>query len=166
MTDITVTTDNSNITISQVIESVVTVTPVIETVVQAFPAGLKGDKGDNGDSVVYSAPPDIITTPIGGNQVIAILNGLIVPADSSNLTFLGKVIGMTAGATTIGLSAPIVTSGVLNGFTGLTVGGTYFLGAGGNITNIIPTTGFIQQIGTAITSELLVIGIQQAIQIA
>jgi len=171
MTDITVTTENNNIIVSQVIESVITVSPVIKTVVQAFPAGLrgykgdKGDKGDSGESIVYTAPPNIITTPIGGNQVIAILNGEIVPADSTDLNFLGKVIGMTSGATTSGVSAPIVTSGVLNGFTGLTIGDTYFLGTSGNITNITPISGFIQQIGTAITTELLVINIQQPIQI-
>lgn len=42
MSDITVTLEQSAITVSNEVVNVV-VTPVVETVVQTFPAGLKGD---------------------------------------------------------------------------------------------------------------------------
>jgi hypothetical protein len=167
MTSVNVIVDTTVINVTPV-TTTVTVSPVISTITQAFPAGIKGDKGlkgDSGESVVYTAPSEIITSPIGGNKVIAVLNGLIVPADSSDLNFLGKVIGLTSGATTTGQSSAIVTSGVLNGFSNLIAGDTYFLGISGSIINTIPTVGFIQQIGTAITVDLLVVSIQQPIQI-
>ena len=139
------------------IQTTVSVTPVVETIVQAFPAGLKGDKGDAADGIVT-------TTPIGesfsGHTVIASLGTGLVIADNTNVSHIGKVIGITSGSSTSGMPLTLTTSGgTLNGFTGLSTGSVYFLSTGGTITNSTPTVGFIQQVGIALSTTELNINI-------
>ena len=156
MTDISVNVGDTIINVSPV-QSVINVSPVTETIVQAFPAGLKGDKGDSSNGLTTTVP---IGTSLSGHTVIVSLLTGIEPADNTNATHLGKIIGITEGAATSGMSIGIVTSGgTLNGFTGLVTGSIYYLSTLGTITNSVLTTGFIQQIGIALSATELSINI-------
>jgi hypothetical protein len=152
MTDITVTLEDSIITIS----------PIIETVIQAIPAGLKGDKGDNSSSLTTSVP---VGVTLNSQTVVAVNNAGLTVADNQTLAHIGKVLGISTNSAIGGGQISIVTSGgVVNGFLGLSVGDTYYLSVNGAITNIVPNTGFVQQVGTAISTTELAVNLVSPIQ--
>ena len=80
-------------------------------------------------------------------------------ADQTDIGSYGRVIGASKGAVSIGGNLQIVNAGELNGFTGLTPNTAIYLGLNGLITQAVPTTGFIQQLGVAIASDTILINI-------
>jgi hypothetical protein len=154
MTNITVVTENNIIDVS-VVQNNVTVTPFVSTVVQAFPAGLKGDSGSSASAISTVSP-----TSFSGHIVIACLASGLTIADSSNVTHLGRVIGITSSSVSTGGNINIVTSGgIIDGFTGLVTGSTYYFNTLGIPTLNVPTVGFIQQLGVAISDTELAINL-------
>lgn len=154
MTSVTVNLDTTNITVA----------PVVKTVVQAFPAGLKGDKGDAGTSFSYT-----VDSNLGNVNSYTILasspTGLKI-ADKDDITCVGNVVGVTSQSSVIGAPVEIITSGgILIGLTGLSVGEKYYLGSNGQLTATLPTTGFIQQIGVAISTTQIAINILTSISL-
>lgn len=149
MTAITVTTENSIIEVSQ----------VVTTLTSAYPAGLRGEKGEAG--AISTILPD--TLPIV-NSLTALaydtISGKLVVASHDNLTIVGKVVGITKGASSTGSYVTIIsTGGQLDGFSGLTVGAKYYLSTNGQLTTTVPTTGFIQQMGVAMTTTMLAVNL-------
>jgi hypothetical protein len=82
----------------------------------------------------------------------------VMTASSNNQSHFNKVLGFTknnysAGDTMIPISQGEITNSNWN----LIPGNSYFLGVGGNITNLVPTIGFIQKVGIAKNSNTLII---------
>jgi hypothetical protein len=149
MTAITVTTENSIIEVSQ----------VVTTLTGAFPAGLRGEKGEAG--AISAILPS--TLPIV-NSLTALaydtISAKLVVASHDNLNIIGKVVGITKGASSAGSYVTIIsTGGQLDGFSGLTVGAKYYLSTNGQLTTTVPTTGFIQQIGVAMTTTMIAVNL-------
>lgn len=102
---------------------------------------------------------------VGGLQAFKLvyLSALntVLTADSSNQTHFNKVIGFADKTYSENDNIIPITDGeIINSAWNLTVGSTYFLGSGGDITKIAPSTGFIQQVGIAknITTLIIKIG--------
>jgi len=76
------------------------------------------------------------------------------PTDVSNL---GKTLGITDSGVTVGGSVNIITEGtIMNYGWGLTQDAVYYAGINGTITTIVPIPPFIQQrVGVAIDSNTL-----------
>ena len=94
---------------------------------------------------------------IGGDKVVVIKSGEVFLFDPTDITHLGRVVGISANSAVLGDPVTIVTDN--NQSTGLTLtdGAIYFGGASGTITTTAPTTDISQVIGIAIsTSELLI----------
>ena len=149
MTAITVTTENSIIEVSQ----------VVTTLTSAYPAGLRGEKGEAG--AISTILPD--TLPIV-NSLTALacdtISGKLVVASHDNINIIGNVFGITKGASSAGSYVTIIgTGGQLDGFSGLTVGAKYYLSTNGQLTTTVPTTGFIQQMGVAMTTTMLAVNL-------
>jgi propanediol utilization protein len=70
-------------------------------------------------------------------------------------------IGFTSQAVSVGMDAPVVTAGDLNGFSGLILGAPIYLGLNGILTQTPVTTGIHQQLGYAKSSSTIIIQIQQ-----
>lgn len=84
-------------------------------------------------------------------------DGNVYEADSSDITQMNKIIGVTIDNTIADDSIPVVTIGTIDGFTGLNIGNEYFVSSSGALTHIPPTTGFTQVMGVAVSvTELLV----------
>jgi hypothetical protein len=132
-----------------------------------------GDATQPTDLVNYGQLLNAITniTAIGHNFVCGInipkytavyikTDGKIYAANSSDVTQMNKVIGIT---TTDGLSCAdikIIQYGIVQGMTGLIPGKYYFFNTNGTLTYNPPSTGFTQVVGTALTPTIFQVAIQ------
>lgn len=148
---------------------VVTVPPPVKvglTVPPPVKVGLTGvivvrDSG----SVIADSPGSpsttvFVTAPVGGQRVMALIGSDIVYADRA---VRSSVLGFTANAVGGNSSVTIISSGDLDGFSGLTTGEFVYLGTNGVITQTPPTVGYLQILGVAVSSTKIIIQIQQPI---
>lgn len=98
----------------------------------------------------------VATRDLGGLRVLLADQSY---ADQSNINSYGKVIGLSKGAVVTGGLLEIVTASELDGFTGLIPNTQVYLGLNGLITQTVPTSGFIQQLGVALTSTSILVNI-------
>jgi len=98
----------------------------------------------------------VATRDIGGLRVLLADQSY---ADQTNITSYGKVIGLSKGAVVTGSLLEIVTASELDGFSGLIPNTQVYLGLNGLITQTVPTSGFIQQLGVALTSTSILVNI-------
>lgn len=141
---------------------VVTVTDLAERITVNPPSEIRVDIGVN--PPVYNLTGHTIFVGSGGVngfQVVYLAsNGTARPADGTNRTHAGKVIGLTTAAQPEGVPATIQLAGEIeNPVWHLTPGEVYFLVVGGEISMTPPESGFVQKIGVAKTSTVLVINL-------
>lgn len=74
--------------------------------------------------------------------------------------------GLVKAAAATGQPGAVVTEGPVNGFSGLVPGATYFLGSNGQPTATVPTSGLVQEIGTATAADTLLLAFGPAILLA
>lgn len=116
----------------------------------------------NTGSVIPNVLRQLATRDIGGLRVLLADQSY---ADQSDETSFGKVIGISKGAVVTGEWLDIITSSELNGFTGLTPNELIYLGSNGLITQTVPTSGYIQQLGVALTSTSILVNISLPVQL-
>ena len=105
--------------------------------------------------------PVASATTLSSNCLVAInALGNLIRADASDSI---PAHGLVREATEAGFSALVTTSGRINGFSGLTPGGTVWLGESGQITQTAPTAGILQEIGYALTADSIMLSIQSFI---
>lgn len=136
---------------------------------------------DRGERITVTPPPEIrvdlgVNPPVfnltghsifvgsggvNGFQVVYLASdGTARPADGTNPTHAGKVIGLAAAAQPEGEPATIQLAGEIeNPAWNLIPGAIYFLFAGGEISLTPPETGFVQKIGVAKSATVLVISL-------
>lgn len=90
-------------------------------------------------------------------------DGMVYMANSSDVTQMGKIIGITTEAKLDGEEINVVTCGIVTGLNSLTIGGKYFFNTAGSLTTTIPTTGFTQIIGNAISSSIILVNMETPI---
>ncbi|MGZ8236344.1 MAG: hypothetical protein ACXWTY_00540 [Methylobacter sp.] len=112
--------------------------------------------GASGGSVIQL----IAGIDLGGNRVVT---AAAVYADSADITTAGNAIGITAGAASQGSLVDIATTSELDGFFGLTADQPVYLSVSGTVTQIIPTSGYLQRVGVAISTTKLLINISEPI---
>jgi hypothetical protein len=101
------------------------------------------------------------TTPISGHRVImANDNGYASYASSNVISTASRVIGISTGAAGINSTVDIQTAGPLTEPTWNWIIGPVYVGINGNLTQVVPTTGYILPIGIAINSTTINIGKQ------
>ena len=115
---------------------------------------------NNAGALIISGVSDIDLS--GHKAVIATATGYNY-ADNLNNNHINRVIGLTTGASKQGTAAQVITSGEISGLYDLTVGGILYLSTDGNLTQIPPTVGFIQQLAIATSATNAVIAIQPSI---
>lgn len=87
-------------------------------------------------------------------------DGKVYNADSSDISQMNKIIGITVENEVTNGIVPVVTIGTINGFTNLNIGNEYFISSSGALTNIPPTTGFTQIMGVAVSNTELLMNMQ------
>lgn len=141
---------------------VVTVTDRSERITVTPPPEIRLDLGVN--PPVFNLTGHSIFVGSGGVngfQVVYLASDSTArPADGTNQTHAGKVIGLAAAAQLEGVPAAIQLAGEIeNPVWHLTPGEVYFLVAGGEISMTPPESGFVQKIGVAKTATVLVISL-------
>ena len=152
MTNVTVVNASPVVTITD-LDKHVTVTP---------PSEIHLDMGVN--PPVYNLTGHSIFVGSGGLNAFQVcfiaLDGTARPADGTNPTHAGKVVGLASTAQPEGEPAIIQLAGEIeNPMWHLTPGEVYFLVTGGEISMTPPESGFVQKIGVAKTSTVLVINL-------
>ena len=148
------------------IEVVETVTEVIvettTTVIEHVEIGIQGPAGPSGipGPAGGAALQLIAGINLGGNRVVT---DAATYADNTDLNTIGKAIGITAGAAVIGAPVNIVAVGELDGFFGLTLNEPVYLSINGTGTQTLPTTGYIQRVGVAISSTKILLNFSEPI---
>lgn len=100
---------------------------------------------------------------IGGHRIVKITPTGCDYADSSTISDLGKVIGMTQSAFSMGELVTIFTQTTITEPSWNWTLGPVYLSTNGLLTQTAPTVGFLQQIGTALSPTELLLSFQQPI---
>lgn len=129
-------------------------TTILELVAQ-------GPQGTSGEIIIER----LADGPIGGHRVVKITPTGCDYADSSNISDLGKVIGMTDSAFSANTNVKIFTQKEITEPSWAWTLGPVYLSTNGLLTQIIPTTGFIQQVGIALSSTKLLLSLQPPIKL-
>jgi hypothetical protein len=131
-----------------------------ETTVEVVTAGLVGPQGPQGVAGPAGGATIEMTAGenLGGRRAVVSSSGLAMYADSAIAAHQNRVIGITAGSV-----VNVVMSGQLFGLFGLTPDMPIYLSNSGTLTQTVPATGFIQQLGTAITADSMSVNIYTGI---
>lgn len=135
----------------EVVETSIGIVVVDEPSIEYVEIGIQGPRGVAGipGPAGGAALQFIAGSDLGGNRVVT---GASTYADNTDLTTIGRAIGLTQGAAAIGEPVNIVTIGELDGFFGLITNDPVYLSTDGTTTQTVPTTGYIQRIGVAIST--------------
>ena len=126
------------------------------------PIGPQGPAGPEGISGIQSVNVFVEST-LSGNKVVAFTSNGVVYADNTNLSHIGNILGFTRTSSESNSNTSIQTFGFLNGFYGLIPGLPIYLSSNGSITQTVPVTGFINNLGIALSSTELNINITMPI---
>jgi len=147
----------------QTVEIISEETKLVE-IVTAGPQGMQGPQGAQGEAGQnYVVKPALGN--IGGERfVIGNLNGTVSYADATNLSHLGRVVGITLNAASDGDDVEVLIFGYIefNGWD-FDISAPVYLSTDGLITQTQPTTGFSQIVGFAESPTRLFINLREPI---
>jgi len=92
-------------------------------------------------------------------------DGLIYPANSSDINIINKVIGITTESKVENSDINVITYGNVTSLNSLIVGTAYYFDINGQLTQSAPSTGFSQVVGSTITSTILLFDLQLPVRI-
>ena len=122
-----------------------------QTTLQLSCIGQRGVKGEQGDTSLLTA---IAGVNLGGHRAVVFDgDGTVIYADQSIAAHAERVLGVTTGAASIGTEATIQTGGELTEPSwAWALDAPIYLSTNGLLTQVIPTTGFIQQIAIPLSA--------------
>jgi hypothetical protein len=164
VTDILVVDNTQAVSVEAKVTEIIAVdTPSVDVVAvaQQGPAGPVGPSGVSGAQFIQ-LETDIA---IGGHRIVKVTPTGCDYADSSDMNHIGRVIGMSLSAYSQGLTADIYTHGDVEEFSWNWNLGPIYLATNGLMTQTPPTTGFVQQVATALSPTKLFIELQLPIEI-
>lgn len=102
---------------------------------------------------------------VSPGKVVYAQSGILYLASSSELSSSESVLGVCISSTVIGDSAKIVLAGEYTFENELFTPGPVFLGTSGEIVSVKPTTGYVLQIGFAVSSTKLIVRIGTPVEL-
>jgi hypothetical protein len=145
------------------VDTTVVISPNVSTVSLSTPVTSIITLGTQGPPGSFAPLRVVAGIDLGGHRGVIMDNGVVIYADSSDLTHAGKLIGITTGSFLAGASGAVVSSGELDGFSGLIINSKVYLQPNGVISSTIPTSGFLQQVGIASSTTKVLINIQPSL---
>ncbi len=133
--------------------------------IELVEVGITGPEGPEGPAGTPEQVTLVAGEALGGQRAVISSSGQLFYADKDNPAHLGRVVGITIGAASALDTVPIQLFGELSGFSGLTPDAPIYLSNNGVLTQTVPTTGFLQKVGVAITSTVAVIKFNPPIQL-
>lgn len=123
--------------------------------------GLPGATGAAGGTISVLAA-DICC----GHRVVCCSLGSIRHACSNEPDHAGSVIGITKNAANPGEGLVIVTSGIMDEPSWSFTPGAVFVGLDGSLVQEPPQTGFVQQVGVAVSATRLIVSLGPVINLS
>jgi len=138
---------------------------IVEGPSKVITAGTQGPPGPPGASEAVT-----VTGGTGGvnayQVVFATATADVQAANANEPSHCGRVIGMATAAIAQGDTGTVQQSGAItNQAWSLSPGLPYFLVSGGNISVNVPSSGFVQRIGTAKDATTLIVNMGEPIKI-
>ncbi len=98
---------------------------------------------------------------ISATTAVAAINGLLYPANSLDVNQINNVLGMSTNGGVAGTLISFQQTGIIGlPSWNFTPGNPVFVGTTGPVTQTPPTSGFLQILGTALTSKTMILNIQ------
>jgi hypothetical protein len=119
--------------------------------------GIQGPGGVT--SAVVSTAQTLV--PLSGHRAVCIRNGYAEYAD--NTTPLVDVAGITTGSGSI--EVPIHTFGLLTEPSWDWTEGDIYLGTEGNLTQVVPSSGYLVRLGHAVSPTTILVSIDSPVQL-
>jgi hypothetical protein len=133
--------------------------PVLLDVFPTAPTFIGGAApGTPAASVAVTYPT---ATGVGGGRLVGIDNGDVVLIDSSIVATAYLAIGITRGAATPATSVEIITHGPVDDSSWTWNEGLVYAGLNGLLTQTAPSTGFVLNVGKAISPTRIIVNLQQ-----
>jgi len=137
---------------NQVVQLACTIPTVTINTCIPGPVGPAGPVGPSSDSGFELAT----NSDIGGNRAVTLDSEYAAYADHTDLT--KSAVGISMGAVVAGTAVVIQSGGKMTVTgAGWTVDGLIYVGVNGTLTQTPPTTGFLQVIGKAYKSDVIII---------
>lgn len=153
------------VTVTGQAATIAAVEPITQAVVNGAgqgppgPAGPQGLQGTNAS--VFSASAGVT---ISAQTAVALINGVVVPAQNTVLEQFGNVVGVSQNGGVPGTLINIQQSGEISlSSWAWTLNKPVYVGPNGPLTQTAPTSGFLQIVGIPITPTSLSIGLQPPI---
>jgi hypothetical protein len=121
-----------------------------------------GAVGGSGSSGVDSGTAAV---PVGGHRVVRASGGQLYPANSSDTTQAGTVLGVSLAAAAAGASLTYKIEGLVTEPSWNFGPGPVYLASDASLTQAVPSSGFVQQIGVVQSPTQVSIQIQPPILI-
>jgi len=102
--------------------------------------------------------------PILTGQAVAQGGGGAVLADATNLNHISRVLGIAANDAAVGQNVTITLQGTTT-VSGFSAGDVLWLGSGGGLTTVVPTTGFSIQVGIALNPTTALVRLSEPIEL-
>ena len=161
---------SNNVTITNVITSVNIVNGVVQVVTIAAqgPPGTQGIQGPPGpggggaSSVIETA-----NSNLSGGKVVQIVGSDLVDYADKDSPSVGNVLGITLNAALQGDSVSVQMVGEITEPTwSWTLGSPIFLGNTGQMTQVVPTSGYLMQVAVPVSATKVNVAILPAILLA
>jgi hypothetical protein len=92
-------------------------------------------------------------------RVVYIHNNKVYMADKNSVTDKDKILGITISSATVNNNVDVLINGSITNPVWNFISGIVFLNTTGTLTQVLPASGFPMKIGTAVTSNTVVIDI-------
>jgi hypothetical protein len=152
--------DLTTVVLAQQPQSVVVQTGA--TTATVITAAVQGPPGPPGQTI--STMIVVAAQTISGYSAVSAVSGQAIPADSSDVSHQGNLLGIAIGGAlaTAPVTVQFFGSLTYNGWA-WTLNHPIFLGTNGALTQTPPTSGYSQIIGRPITSTSMLVDIQPAV---
>lgn len=146
------------ITVDQIVNTV-SIDEVVQAVTIDTSESVGGGDGDVTITVTAAAP-------IATYDVVAVVMGEAYPASRLTASHLNSVVGIATSSAAATEALVVQTSGeIQNPLWAWTLTGRLFVGVAGAITQTAPDTGFMQRIGKPLSSDTILIDIDEPIDL-
>ena len=129
----------------------------------AGPLGPQGPQGPAGDGSTFTKIAD---SNLSGHRAVKAVSGdRVAYVSSGTPTDIGLAIAITTGAAAADATATLRAYGEISEPSWAWTPGPVFLGVNGVLTQTVPTSGYVQQIGVALSSTKLMVDIRPPIRL-
>ena len=149
--------DENLLTTLDTVENIITVIDEESLNFTCEAVGPQGPAGTNANTTITAVAGE----DLSGHRAVVLVSNIAYYADSTDVSHALKVSGITTGAALTSATATIQVNGELTEPSWSWSDGPIFIGINGQLTQTVPSSGFILEVAKAITSTKILINIKR-----